>query len=104
MPNFKYQNVQITTVILIPKGSKKLWTNERIERYIAQLSDQITKLKKEGNTPQPIDFTYYLKEWAEKYGFSLEQVKKAFNEWVASTKGSQDYRQLGLREYYLKNF
>jgi tetratricopeptide (TPR) repeat protein len=104
LPNIRYQNVQTTTVILVPKGSKKLWTNERIERYVALLSDTIAQLKKEGNTPKPVDFTYYLKGWAEKYGFTPDQVKKAFDEWADSTKGSNDYRQLGLREFYLKNF
>jgi tetratricopeptide (TPR) repeat protein len=103
LPNVKYQNEQTTTVILVPKGSKKLWTNERIERYIALLSDTIAKLKKEVGTPRPIEFTFYLKEWAGKYGFTPEQVKKAFDEWAESTTGSQGYLQIGLRAFYLKN-
>jgi len=107
LPNIKYQNVQTTKVILVPKGSIKLWTNDRIQRYIghiALLSNQVGNLNKEGDIPKPVDFSIYLKEWAEKYGFTPEQVKKTFDEWADSTKGIQDYRTLGLREFYLKNF
>ncbi|MEP7339742.1 MAG: hypothetical protein ABI977_18535 [Acidobacteriota bacterium] len=104
LPNVKLQNIQTLDVIIVPKGSKALWTNARIEKYVAKLSDEITKLKKEGTTPQPVDFGYYLSQWANQFGFTPEQVKAAFDEWSKAVEHSEDFRQLGLRAFYEKNF
>ena len=68
------------------------------------LSDEIAKLKKEGDQPKPIDFSYYLSEWADKYGVTPEQVKAAFDQWAKAVENSEDYRTLGLRAFYQKNF
>ena len=106
LPAQKLQEVpeQYTKVIIVPKGSKALWTHTRIEKHVALLSDEIAKLKKEGDTPKPIDFTYYLSEWAKKYSFTPDQVKAAFDQWANAVKDSTDKRTKGLREFYLKNF
>nr|MDQ3012928.1 tetratricopeptide repeat protein [Acidobacteriota bacterium] len=97
-------NIQTLEVIIVPRGSKALWTNARIEKQIAKLSDEIAKLKKEGDTPRPIDFGFYLREWAEQFGFTPEQVKAAFDEWAKAVEKSDDYRTLGLRAFYQNNF
>ncbi len=106
LPAKKLQEVptQYTKVIIVPKGSKALWTHARIEKHVALLSDEIAKLKKEGDTPKPIDFSFYLSEWANKYGFTSDQVKAAFDQWANAVKDSTDKRTKGLREFYLKNF
>ncbi len=106
LPTKKLQEVptQYTKVIIVPFGSKALWTHARIEKHVALLSDEIAKLKKEGDTPKPIDFKYYLSEWANKYGFTPAEVKAAFDQWSTEVANSEDFRTLGLRAFYEKNF
>jgi tetratricopeptide (TPR) repeat protein len=104
LPNLKYQNVHTTRVIIVPKGSKKLGTHERIEKHIALLSDELAKLKKEGDKPKPIDFTYYLSQWATKYGFTSDEVKEEFDRWAKQADGSEDKRTRALSEFYRKNY
>jgi tetratricopeptide (TPR) repeat protein len=104
LPNIKYQRVHTTRVVIVPYGSMKLWTHARIEKHVAQLSDQLAKMKKESSQPQPVDFNFYLKEWAHRYGFTPGQVKVQFDRWSEEVKNSDNYRTLGLRAFYLKNF
>lgn len=104
LPNIKLQNIQTLNVIIVPKGSKSLWTNARIEKHIAKLSDEIARLKKEGDTPRSIDFSFYMREWADQYGFTPEQVKAAFDDWAKAVEKSDDHRTLGLRAFYQNNF
>ncbi len=104
LPNIKYQHEHTSTVIIVPRGSKALWTHERIEKHIGQLSDELARVKKEGDRPKPVDLGHYLQGWAEKYGFSPHQVKEQFDGWAAAVKDSTDHRTLGLRAFYLKNF
>ena len=103
LPNIRFQRVHTTRVIMVPKGSKALWTHARIEKLVAQLSDEVTQLKVTNQSleasatePQPIDFTYQLAEWAETYGFTPDEVKVAFDEWAEEAQGSTDFRKLGL--------
>jgi len=78
--------------------------NEQIENIIGKLSDEIAKRKPESDKDQPVDFSYYIKEWADKFGFTPEEVKSQLDQWAIAVKGSEDYRTLGLRQFYLKNF
>ncbi|MBN1560838.1 hypothetical protein JW998_11345 [candidate division KSB1 bacterium] len=106
LPAKKWQeaSTQYTKVIIVPKGSKALWTHARIEKHIALLSDEIAKLKKEGDKPKPVDFSYYISEWADKYGFKPAEVKAAFDQWASAVKDSTDKRTKALREFYQRNF
>jgi hypothetical protein len=104
LPNIKYQRVHTTRVVIVPYGSMKLWSHARIEKHVAQLSAELAKTKKESSRPQPVDFSFYLKEWADRYGFTPAQVKAQFDRWAEEVKDSDNYRTLGLRAFYLKNF
>jgi len=104
LPNIKLQNVQYTKVIIVPKGSKALWTHARIEKHIVLLSDELATLKKEGDKPEPINLSYYLGEWANKYGFTPDQVRAAFDQWYTATEKSDNHRRKALREFYRQNF
>src|SRR5262249_43615386 len=55
LPNLQLQNLQPLNVIIVPKGSKALWTHARIEKYVAKLSDEIAKLRKEADKPLPVN-------------------------------------------------
>jgi tetratricopeptide (TPR) repeat protein len=100
----RLQDIQTLAVTIVPLGSKALWTHDRIEKYIAKLSDEIAKVKQDGDKPKPIDFAYYLSEWANQFSFTRDQVREQFDQWAESVKGSEDYKTLGLRAFYLKNF
>lgn len=104
LPNIKYQHVHTTKVIIVPHGSKALWSHSRIEKYISKLSDELAKIKGEDDQSKTVDFSYFLIEWASQYGFTPDQVKTQFDQWAVDVKDSSDYRALGLREFYLKNF
>ncbi len=104
LPNIKYQRVHTTRVVIVPYGSMKLWSHARIEKHVAQLADELAKMKKESREPQPVDFSFYLKEWADRYGFTPGQVKAQFDRWAEEVKNSDNNRTLGLRAFYLKNF
>ncbi len=67
-----------------------LWTHARIEKLIATMSDEIAQLKKEGNKPRPIDFSYYLSRWATDYGFYATEVKAQFDAWERSVGTAED--------------
>jgi tetratricopeptide (TPR) repeat protein len=103
LPNIKYQEVQTIDIIIVPFGSKALWSHERIEKHIALLSEEITKLKKDDQKPSPLDFSFYLDVWATKYGFTPQEVKSSFDDWAAQVEDTNDYRTIGLKAFYEKN-
>jgi tetratricopeptide (TPR) repeat protein len=91
-------------VVIVPYGSTKPLDHASIEKQIAILSDEVAKMRKESSQPKSVDFSFYLKEWAEKYGFTPDQVKTQFDQWATEVENSDNFRTLGLREFYLKNF
>ncbi|MDP2364346.1 MAG: hypothetical protein Q8M94_11340, partial [Ignavibacteria bacterium] len=103
LPNIKYQSVQSINVIIVPFGSKTLWSHERIEKYIARTSNEITKLKNESWNSSSLDFSYYLNVWATKYGFTPQEVKEEFDQWAAQVADTSDFRTLALKAFYEKN-
>jgi hypothetical protein len=76
LPNFKTQNVQTTKVSIVPRGSMKLWSHERITKYVEKLSDELAKQKKEGEKPGPVDFTTYLDQYARQPSTSGRRRRK----------------------------
>ena len=111
IPNVKYQYVHTTKVIIVQHGSMALWSHARIEKLMVQLSDDVTKsratiqaLEASATKPQAIDFTYYLGEWADTYGFTPEEVKQEFDRWANEAQSSTDYRKKGLAAFYKESF
>src|SRR5262249_24253079 len=104
VPNLQLENLQPLNVIIVPKGSKALWTHARIEKYVAKLSDEIAKLRKEADKPLPVNFSEYISQWAKEYDFKPEEVKGFFDEWAKEVENAEDYKTIGLREFYKKNF
>nr|MDH4357971.1 tetratricopeptide repeat protein [Nitrospira sp.] len=91
-------------VRLVPKGSKKLWSADRIEKFIR---DTVEMAKDEVRTvgkPQEVDFSRYIREWAMQYGFSAQQAKNEIDKWVTETEQDSDPHQLGLAAYARNNF
>ena len=60
LPSKKFQNRYETKVIIVQHGSKKLWSDERIEKYVSFLLDENAKLKKEKRRENTIQLIKYL--------------------------------------------
>lgn len=103
LPNKKLQNIQYTKVIIVPRGSKALWSHERIEKYIAEISDKSVDIFNNTYKIKPVDFSINLKNWAEKYGFTITQVKAFFDEWANGVKSTDTEHKKGLRNLYQNN-
>jgi tetratricopeptide (TPR) repeat protein len=104
LPSIDEQKVQTKIVLIVPKGSMKLWSDDRIQTYITKLQDELAKLKEKGTKPRPVSFDRYLSEWAAHYGFTLDQVRGAFEQWAQKAEESGSKRAKGLAEFYRKNF
>jgi tetratricopeptide (TPR) repeat protein len=95
---------ELIEIRLLPVGSKKLWSADRIEKFIRDMADKAkTQVTREGK-PQDVDFSRYIKDWAVQYGFSPQQAKAEIDKWVADAEQKNDPYQLGLAAYAKKNF
>ncbi|MCK5231738.1 MAG: hypothetical protein KAR13_15805, partial [Desulfobulbaceae bacterium] len=95
----------IVEVRLLPTGSKLFWTDDRIEKMIADFAEKPKEQVKSEGRPEDINFGRYIKEWALQYGFSAEEVKREIDKWIAEVneKGN-DFYKLGLAAFANKNF
>jgi tetratricopeptide (TPR) repeat protein len=92
-------------VRLLPVGSKKWWSDDRIEKFIADMAarakEQITPDAKQ----QKPDFGRYIQEWAIQYGFSVEQAQAEIARWAAEVQQQQDdLYKLGLAAFAERHF
>ena len=96
---------EIVEVRLLPAGSKRFWTDDRIEKMIADLAEKSKEQVKPEGRPEDINFGPYIKEWALQYGFSVEEAKREIDKWIAEVneKGN-DFYKLGLAAFANKNF
>jgi tetratricopeptide (TPR) repeat protein len=98
----------LLTIRLLPRGSKKFWTDKFIQTFI---EDTVSKAKLEikladqQEKPKPVDFGPMVKNWASKYGFSAEEAKQQVDKWIAEVQAVQeDFYKLGLAAFAGKNF
>jgi len=70
MPSTMTQSLD---VIVVPWGSKALWTNARIEKELKQRSEVRGK-----------EADGYVEELARKYGLTLQATKEAFDKWATT--------------------
>jgi tetratricopeptide (TPR) repeat protein len=92
-------------VRLLPKGSKRLWTDERIERFIQDIAAQAKEEVRLGGRPQEIDFGRLIRDWAARYGFGLDEVQAEIDRWATEVEANQDdFYKRGLVEYWKENF
>lgn len=95
---------QLIQVKLLPAGSKKLWSEGRIEKFVqTSITKAVSEIRPAGAT-QPGDLNRFIKEWAVQYGFSASQVKAEVDRWVADTEKKQtEPFSLGLAAYSKQN-
>jgi hypothetical protein len=91
-------------VRLVPKGSKKLWSADRTEKFIRDTTEKAKEQFRASGKPQTPDFSRYIKEWAVRYGVSPQQAREEIAKWVSEAEEKHDPYQLGLAAYAGKNF
>jgi tetratricopeptide (TPR) repeat protein len=77
LPALTQKDPQTLTVIIVPSGSKALWTDARIEKELTPKSNQANSL----------DPNEYIQELARKYGSTPDVTKKAFEKWATAQNG-----------------
>ncbi len=90
---------------LLPIGSKKFWSEDRIEKFITNIAEQTKAQIHPEGSPKTINFTKAIREWATNYGFSAAQAKAEIDKWVAQVKEKEDdLHKLGLAAFAEKKF
>ena len=98
----------LLTIRLLPKGSKKFWSEKFIETFIEKAVDEAklqVKLSNPQEKPKPPDFGPMIKERAAEYGFSPDDAKEQIDKWIAEVKAARgDTYKLGLAAFAERNF
>ena len=97
-------DTELVKIRLVKKGSTKLWSAERIEKFIQDMVGKSKEQIRPEGKPQEIDLSRYIQDWAARYGFSHQRVKVEIDKWVAEAEQKYDSYQLGLAAYAKKNF
>ena len=95
----------VVEVELIPRGSKLFWADDRqIKAFIIRIAST-SPMRLESPHRARLDFTPYIQELAEYYGFEKEDVTREIQKWVdAGLKDSTDFYSRGLRDFASQNF
>ncbi len=89
---------------MLPVGSKKFWSHDRMEKFIQDIAEKAKQQVQPQGKPQDIDLSRYIKEWALRYGFSVQQAKAEIDKWATEVEQQNDPYQLGLAAFARKNF
>ncbi len=97
------------TIKLLPRGSKKFWTDEFIEYHIAKIAEdakrEVSPATETSAEPPKLNFGGLIKEWAADYGFTPQEAKEQIDQWVEEVKEKQeDFYKLGLAAYAEQEF
>jgi len=98
------RNYQPLKVIIVRKGSPLALSPKRLSQVIARWSDERNKLRSQvGELKSQLDEYAFLREYSEKYGFTLDQFVAAAEQWAKSAESNNKYKQ-ALKEYFLLIF
>jgi tetratricopeptide (TPR) repeat protein len=96
---------EVVEVRLAPTGSKVFLTPDALEKLVLGLSEKAKQQVTPEGQPEKIDLSRYIKDWAVKYGFGVQQVQAEVDKWVAEVENNQnDPYKLGLAAFAKKNF
>jgi tetratricopeptide (TPR) repeat protein len=93
----------VVEVSLLPVGSPLFLSPAHLEKLVQDIAEK----SKQQLTPEnkPVDFTVSIKDYAVKFGFSIEQVQEELTRWKTEVKEtSNDLYKLGLAAFLEKNF
>jgi len=98
------RNFELLKVIIVPKGSPLALEPKQLSKVVARWADERVKLRGQmTELGRQLDEYAFLREYAEKYGVTLDQFKAGADEW-AKIKESGDKEERALKEYWLKNY
>src|SRR5262245_28830587 len=98
------RNFELLKVIIVPKGSPLALEPKQLSKVIARWANERVRLREQvTELGRRLDEYAFLREYAEKYGFTLEQFRNAADKWANSKKASDDL-EAGWKEYWKKNY
>lgn len=92
---------------LLPIGSRLFLSYEGIELLLEQVADKTReKVKNTGEKKVVIDLIGSISDWANRYGFSIEEVQSEVEAWIANVKANRkhDPYLLGLAAFAENQF
>ena len=91
---------------LLPRGSPKFLSHEHLTALLKNAAEKSTEqVREQKKDDTPPELGRYLKDWAQQYGFGIEQVKAEVDRWVGEVEQKQDsIYELGLAAFARKNF
>jgi len=96
---------EVISIRLLPFGSNRLLSDDRIEKLIQDAARNATKQVKAEGQPEKIGFSRFIRDWAVQYGFSALEAQEEINRWVSEVEKKQDNLfKLGLAAFAKKNF
>lgn len=95
----------LAKVELVPSKPEEFWSEARVEDLIKTVAEKSVQQAPAKGEEEKIDFSRYIKDWAEKYGYSAQQAKEEIDKWIAEVEAAPNNdKQLGLAEFAKKNF
>ncbi|APZ93404.1 hypothetical protein [Fuerstiella marisgermanici] len=96
LPDDELDEIEIR---ILPEGSKLLWTDQRIERFIEQTAEEASGELRPASVARG-DLAKYVLAFGLEYGFTEEEVHTALQEWAEKAKeNATDFRQVGLAAF-----
>ena len=90
---------------LLPQGSLKFLSDAQLRAFVERSANESSRQPSHPSSKEQPDLGRYLREWAVRYGFSVDQVRTELDRWaadVASRKASA--YDLGLAAFAKNNF
>lgn len=98
------RNFEPLNVIIVQKGSPLALSPKRLSQVIARWANERVQLRSQVKEQQSqLDEYAFLRDYAERYGFTLEQFREAADQW-ANSKIAADKLEAGWQEYWKKNY
>lgn len=96
LPDDEFDLIEVQ---MLPEGSKLLWTDRRIERFLEESAEKASSELRPANVPRD-NLAKYVLAFGQEYGFTEKEVVIALREWAAKAKeDATDFRQVGLAAF-----
>lgn len=93
-------NHEALRVVIVPRGSLLALTPERLSQLIEKMAAERTAVGAAGRSvKQDSGGDAFLRQYAERYGLTLEQLHEAITQWTRASD-SDDKRERALKEYW----
>lgn len=100
----KTRNFKELLVQVVRKGSPLALSRQQLPKVIARWASELKSLRNQAkDQKQQLDEYAFLREYSEKYGFTLEQFREAADKW-ANNKIAANKIENGWKEYWKKNY